>query len=134
VVGRERASQVDTEQALLDEDEGHRLDRGQYQEHGGQVANDVRGEQCTVHQLDRRAAAAAQQAPGPGGMQVEAFQQQHREEQPCLIAGQPAADSVPGPGLVPGDGDRPATDVRGRGRTGWGGRDAGCACSSTIRS
>jgi hypothetical protein len=45
-------------------------------------------------------------------MQVEAFQQQHREEQPGLIAGQPAAEAVPGPGLVRGEGNGPAADVR----------------------
>ena len=45
-------------------------------------------------------------------MQVEAFQEQHREEQPRLIAGQPSADPAPGLGLARGEGDGPAADVR----------------------
>src|ERR1039458_4407061 len=49
VIGRKRASEVDPEHALLDEEEGHRLHRGQHQEHRSQIADDVCGEEDPLH-------------------------------------------------------------------------------------
>jgi len=70
----------------------------------------LRGQQAPVDQLDRRA-PVAQQGPEPGDVQVQALQQEHGKEQPRLVAGQQAAEAATRPGLLRGEGDRPAPDV-----------------------
>jgi hypothetical protein len=45
-------------------------------------------------------------------VQMKPFQEQHREEQPRLVAAQPGTQPVAGLDLGGGERDRPATDVR----------------------
>jgi hypothetical protein len=56
-------------------------------------------------------AAPAQQRPYADHVQVQSFQEQHREEQPGLAAGKPGAQTAPGAGLIRGERDRPAGHV-----------------------
>jgi hypothetical protein len=59
-----------------------------------------------------RDATAAKQGAYPGDIQMYALQEQHGEEQPRLVSGQPLSYPVPGPHLVRGERDRRASDVR----------------------
>jgi len=57
-------------------------------------------------------ARTAQQRPYARDVQMKPFQEQHREEQPRLVAAQPGTQQVAGLDLAGGERDRPATDVR----------------------
>ncbi|GAA4364654.1 hypothetical protein GCM10023088_09160 [Actinomadura verrucosospora] len=59
----------------------------------------------------REVAPFPEQCPDARQVQVESFQEQHREEQPGLAAGQPYAESAAGLGVVAGEGDRAGGDV-----------------------
>jgi hypothetical protein len=91
-------------------DECHRLQGGEHQEHRSQVSGDVRYQQASLAHLDRGGAVPGHR-PYTGHVQVQTFQQEHREEQPCLAAGQPDARAVAAAGLVGGESDRPSGDV-----------------------
>ena len=57
-------------------------------------------------------AGTAQQRPHARDVQMKPFQEQHREEQPRLVAAQPGTQPVAGLELAGSERDRAATDVR----------------------
>ena len=83
VVGGERAAQVETEQPLLDGDEGQRPGPGQHEQDGREIAGDMQDEQQAfqLSASDR----AVQHRPQADDVHAQRLEQQHREEQICLV-------------------------------------------------
>ncbi|CAO0826116.1 hypothetical protein SMICM17S_09175 [Streptomyces microflavus] len=110
VVGGEGHSQVETEQRVQQQGEDDGLAGGQGGQQQGRVQREMRGHQHGRHgPLPRRLAA---QVLEPVDLQRDAFEQQHREEQPGLVAGQPAGESFALRRLLLGPDQGADADVR----------------------
>ncbi len=109
VVGGEGGAQVQAEQALLDQDEHHGLDRRQHQEHQGEVADGVRGQQGRL-QWPVAGGPAGQRADARC-MQADRLAEQHREEQVRLVAVDQPGPRPSGASLGIGEGQGVEHDV-----------------------
>src|SRR6266550_3105048 len=110
VVRRERAAQVQAEQALLDGHEGHRLHRREHQRHGREVAAEVHRQQRGL----RRPAPdpGPEHRPDAGDMQGDRLEQGQREEEVRLVAGEQPTQPTPARCVPAGEHDPSGADVR----------------------
>src|ERR1700744_6368324 len=110
VVGREGAAEVEAEQALLDQDEHHGLDRRQHEEHRAEISGEMRAEQ---RPLPRPAPAGRpHEATDTGYMQAERLEEKHRDEQVRLVAEDKPLQAPSRPRLGRREGEDAERDVR----------------------
>ena len=110
VVGRERRAHVETEHRDLETDEGEGHAQREHQEHRGQIDREPQHQHGQLEPATRDAAVLPQALHGLE-VQVDALEQQQREEEQPLPPGEPGLEPAPGGGTLLLEGEGVDLDV-----------------------